>query len=346
MDIDSTTIAKDIKNKFEYLKKQCQFSSVAKLITYALQANVNHYNHQIFGYIPKIFREVELKKPPNKIQTTDLCIGEPIIYKIYYSAENQLYKIPFFYVFCYLKEDSNNLNVYFQSANPKYRSLSQNEYDISQEKISFEGAISAFNNDDISVISISDPGHFIPGFGSSYYAGSAEINFTQLIGEILENICHASEIEPQNTLLIGSSAGTFGALLSSTYFNQKVNVLSINSQIFTYKQNPLMKFCFGTNEQKTLLDKFGDQISCIYRFQQNINSVPNIYILANLNDNLHQRNFDFYQKYQQQFVKKDVNNQSVFDSYYGVEGHGRPEPASLRAKIRLARQILTMKSTP
>ena len=345
MDIDSITLAKDIKNKFDYLKKQGQFSNIAKLIAYALQVNLNHHNQQTFGYIPKIFREVELKKTPNKIQTTDLYIGEPIIYKIHYLSEKELYKIPFFYVFCYLKENSNKLNVYFQSANPKYKLLSQNEYDISQAKISFEGAISAFSNNDISVISISDPGHFVPGFGSSYYAGSPEINFTQLISKILENICHISEIKPQNTLLIGSSAGTFGALLSSTYFNQKVNVLSINSQIFTYRQSPIMKFCFGTDEPKILLDKFGDQISCTYRFQQNINSVPNIYILANLNDNLHQRNFDFYQMYQQQFVKKGVNNQSVFDSYYGVEGHGRPEPNSLREKIKLAREVLTMKST-
>jgi hypothetical protein len=345
MDIDSITLAKDIKNKFEYFKKQRQFSHIAKLITYALQVNLNHCNQQIFGYIPKIFREVELRKTPNKIQTTDLCIGEPIIYRIYYRSEKELYKIPFFYMFCYLKENSNKLNVYFQSANPKYKLLSQNEYDVSQEKISFEGAISAFSSNDLSVISISDPGHFIPGFGSSYYAGSPEINFTKLISEILENICQISEIKPQNTLLIGSSAGTFGALLSSTYFNQKVNVLSINSQIFTYRQSHLMRFCFGTDEQKILLDKFADQISCTHRFQQNINSVPNIYILANLNDNLHQRNSDFYQMYQQQFVKKGVNNQSVFDSYYGVEGHGRPEPNSLRTKIQLARKILTMKST-
>ena len=191
---------------------------------------------------------------------------------------------------------------------------------------------------------MSDPGHFIPGFTSSYYAGSADVNFVKLISEFLENICNLSGISPNDTLLFGSSAGTFGALLSSTYFKQKVNVLAVNSQIFIQNRVRLMKFFFGFGEQKKLLDQFGGQISCTHRFQQELNSVPNIYILANINDHLHQRNFDFYQIYLKRFTEKGINNQSVFDSYYGIDGHGRPETSSLKAKIRIAREILTMKS--
>ena len=272
-------------------------------------------------------------------------IGEPVVYKVYYPAEQELYAIPYFYVFCYLKENSQQLNVYFQSAHPKYKNLSPEQYHLNREKISFEGCVSAFNPDNISVISISDPGHFVPGFTSSYYAGSAQLNFTKVIAEFLENICNLSNISPNNTLLFGSSAGTFGALLSSTYFKQKTNVLTVNSQISLQYRNHLMKTFFGISQPQELLKQFGGQISCNCRFQQKINSVPNIYVLANINDNLYQRNFKFYQLYLTNFTRKGVNNQSVFDSYYGVDGHGRPESSSLKAKIKIAREILTMKST-
>ena len=145
-------------------------------------------------------------------------------------------------------------------------------------------------------------------------------------------------------MLFGSSAGTFGALLTSTYFHQKVNVLAVNSQIKLQYRKEIMKTFFGRDKPQEIIKHFGEQVSCLYRFQQELNSVPNIYILANINDNLYQRNFDFYQQYLQRYTKPGVNNQSVFDSYYGVDGHGRPESTSLKAKIRIAREILTIKS--
>ena len=55
--------------------------------------------------------------------------------------------------------------------------------------------------------------------------------------------------------------------------------------------------------------------------------------------------FKFYQLLIAKYSDRGMNNQFVFDSYYGVEGHGRPEANSLKAKIRIAREILTMKST-
>ncbi|MBE9047932.1 hypothetical protein IQ255_26665 [Pleurocapsales cyanobacterium LEGE 10410] len=344
MNTDAIALAKKIKLYLENYQRQEQFSHIAKLITYALEVIPSEYNRQIFGYIPNIFREVELLPTDNEIQPK-LFVGEPVIYKIYYPARQKLYGIPYVYIFCYLKENSRQLNIYFQSAHPKYKDLSPEHYHLNQEKISFEGCISAFNPDNISVISVSDPGHFTPGFTSSYYVGSAQFNFTKLIAECLENICSLSHISPSNTLLFGSSAGTFGALLSSTYFKQKTNVLAVNSQIFLQHRKQLMESFFGISHPQELLKHFGAQISFVRRFKQKLNSVPNIYILANVNDNLYQRNFEFYQQYITRFTQKGIDNQSVFDSYYGVDGHGRPEPSSLKAKIRIAREVLTMKST-
>jgi len=105
-----------------------------------------------------------------------------------------------------------------------------------------------------------------------------------------------------------------------------------------------MQSVFNITQPRRLLNKFGNQVSCTYRFNQDITSIPNIYILASVNDYLYQRNFDFYQQYISRFTEAGINNKSVFDSYYGVEGHGRPEANSLKAKIKIAREVLTMKS--
>jgi hypothetical protein len=345
MDIDGLNLSQKIENKFKHLKQENNFVALAKLITYAFQVNSSKYNREIFGYIPSIFRTIEIFLDDDLIQTKDIFIGEPVIYKIYYAGGQQLYNLPYFYIFCYLKEKSDLLNVYFQSANPKYKTWSDKNYKLEEQKIGFEGCISSFANNDLSVISISDPGHFIANLSSSYYVGSAKLNFTKLIAEILERITNLSRINLNNTLLFGSSAGTFGALLSSTYLKEKTNVLAVNSQINIQYRHKIMQSCFGISNPRELIKQFGAQISCLYRFQQKLNSIPNIYILANINDNLYQRNFGFYQNYLIRFTHKGVNNQSVFDSYYGVEGHGRPEQSSLKAKIRIAREVLTMKST-
>lgn len=343
MNSEAIALADKIQIQFEILKQQKQYTQIAQLLTYALQINPRQYNQQIFGHIPSIFREIVILDP-QQIQKSDLYIGEPVVYKIYYPLGQSLYNIPFFYLFCYLKENSYELNVYFQSANPDYQNLSIQDYPLKRQKINFEGCLSAFNNDNISVISVSDPGQFIPGITSSYYAGSTEVNFVELIAEVLESIGNLAGISNNNTMLIGSSAGTFGALLSSTYFKNKVNVLAVNSQIFLHKKSYLMKFLFGINDSKKLIEKFGSQLSCLHRFQEKLNSIPNIYILANVNDNLYQINWQFYQMYLNQFTAKGENNQSVFDSYYGVDGHGRPKSSALKTKIRIAREILTMNS--
>lgn len=342
--MDTLTVAKSIQEKFIQLKQEKNFSEIAKLITYAFQVNPKEYNQQIFGYIPQIFREVEIFLDGDRLQQQDIFIGEPVVYKIYYPNYQKLYDLNYFYIFCYLKEYSEELNIYFQSAQPKSKNLTPKEYNL-QNNVGFEGSISAFDSDNISVISVSDPGHFIPGCTSSYYVGSANFNLVKLIAEVLENIANLSNIKTQNTLLFGSSAGTFGALLSSTYFSHKVNVLAVNSQIHLQYRKDIMQPFFGINKPQKLLKQFGHQISCLHRFQQEINSVPNIYILANINDNLYQRNLEFYRTYLKRFTAPGINNQSVFDSYYGVDGHGRPEPSSLKAKIRIAREILTMNST-
>lgn len=342
MTTDAIALAQKVKHQFEEYKAQQQFKEIAQLIASALQILPREYNQQIFGYIPQIFRQIELKD--SVIQAKDICLGEPVIYKLYFPHHQRLYSFAYFYVFCYLKQNSSQLNVYFQSAHPSYKKLTPDQYNLNQAKISFEASISAFKPDNISVISISDPGHFVPGLTSSFYVGSTELNFNQIIAQILGNICDLANISLEDTMLFGSSAGTFGALLSSTYLKQKTNVLAVNSQINLHYKAELMQTIFKQTQPKLLLEQFGNQISCSYRFKQDITSIPNIYILANINDNLHERNFEFYKQYLSRFSQKGRNNQSVFDSYYGIEGHGRPETNSLKAKIKLAREILTMKS--
>ncbi len=334
------------ENLVEELKtyqSNLEYSKLAQLLTSSLRENSSKVNKQVFSYIPNLFREITINKSDKGINPSEIFIGEPVVYKIYFPSKSTIGNIPFFYLFCYLKDDCRELNVYFQSAAKINIPLSQKDYSLDKEKVVFEGIMSAFT-DNISTICISDPGHFIPGLMSSFYVGTEELNFTKLISIVIESICSNVDISLQNTLLFGSSAGAMGALLTSTYFSHKVQVLSINSQIYTYGLTKVMKTLFKTDDCQMLLDKFGDRVCCRHRFQKDISSVPNIYLLANINDNLHDRNFDFYRLYQKLFSGKNQGNQSVFDSYDGVEGHGRPDKTSLKKKIKIAKEILTMKA--
>ena len=345
MSVDTLDRITKIKDKFQQLKQEHNYTAIAELITYSFQVFSRQDTIAIFNYIPGIFRTIEIWLDRESIQSKDIFIGEPVIYKIYYGNNRQLYGLDYFYVFCYFKEKSHQLNVYFQSANPDRKKLLPQDYELKSSKVSFEGSLSSFNGDNISVVSVSDPGQFIPDLTSSYYVGSPELNFPKVIASVLDRITDLASISLAETLLFGSSAGTFGALLTSTYLAKKTNVLAVNSQINVAYRRQIIQACLGIEDPKQVIRQFEARVSCIRRFNESLSAVPNVYILANINDNLYQRNFNFYQQYVKNFSHQGINNQSVFDSYYGVDGHGRPEPASLKAKIQLARIILTMRST-
>jgi tetratricopeptide (TPR) repeat protein len=338
-------IEQEIKNRFYDLKNKACLPEIAELITYAFQVNSGASNRKIFGYIPEIFREIEIKHQDGEISREQVFLGEPVIYKIYFGRDRHIVQIPYFYIFCYLKPSSYQLNVYFQSANHQSKLFTQEDYILERKKVFFEGMISAFEQD-VSTICISDPGHFIPNQHSSYYVGTPEINFAQLISQVVENICNEANISLKDTFLCGASAGGVGALLSSTYFSSKVHVMSINSQIDTYGIPETMRVFLGTDDQEFLLTKYAAQVSCIERFQQDIKSIPNIYLLVNVNDNIHPRNYQLYQIYQQLFVSQGKNNQSIFDSYYGAPGHNQPERNLLKAKIKFGRENLMLELNP
>lgn len=334
---------KSTEKKFRQLKQNFCYAEIGELITHSLLVNSNEFNRIIFGYIPANFREIEISSDSYNLDNRNIFIGEPVIYKIFFPFSLTMRGIPYFYIFCYLKKDCKGLNVFFQSASKSSKRLFPKHYNLLSKKINFEGIISGFGNN-LSCISISDPGHFIPGLYSSFYAGTPELNFAQAISTMVEKIANLANIELKDVFLFGSSAGGMGALLSSTYFSSKVQVMSVNAQISTHTISAPMKTLLGTDNPEYLIDKFSNRVCCIHRFQENINSVPNMFLSANTNDKLYQKNYKFYQLYRQLFSGIGKNNQSVFDSYCGVNGHGRPDKKSLKIKIRIAREILTLDS--
>lgn len=338
-----TIVEEDIQEQLARFQQKLSFPEIANLLTFSLKNGSSELNRRVFGYIPGLFREVNIAATSNSIPPSQINIGEPVVYKISLPQEQTIRGIPHFYIFCYLKQHSSKLTVYFQSAARTSRNLTQKQYTVDQKRIKFEGLISAFKDEE-SAICISDPGHFIPDLISSFYVGNKQINFPELIGNIIESICASANINLNDTFLFGSSAGGMGALLSSTYLSHKVQVMAVNAQIITYDLSKVMLKLLGTKERAVLLKKFANRVSCLNRFQQNISSVPNIYLLTNVNDSLHHRNYKFYQLYQKHFVARGKANQSIFDSYYGVEGHGRPDKVSLKQKMDIAKASLTMKS--
>jgi hypothetical protein len=240
MKSDKTDFMNDIKDQFEYFKENKQFDQLAGLITYVLDNNLYKSFQQVLGYITAIFPEIEIPDAGN-ISKSDLCIGEPVVYKIHYGSGWKLYDIPFFYLFCYFKDNPRKLNVFFQNADDEFENLSSGDYVLCKGKIRFGGFLAAFSPNDVSVISVSDPGHFIPGITSSYYAGSREMDFSRLIAGVLETLCDLAGMHFDQTLLFGSSAGSMGALLCGTWFSRKVNVMAVNSQIYIQHHTRLME---------------------------------------------------------------------------------------------------------
>lgn len=208
-----------------------------------------------------------------------------------------------------------------------------------------EKVTSPFENN-LSFIFISDPGHFIYSLYSSFYVGKQELNFAHLITTVVEKIVKLAGAKLENTFLFGSFDGGIGALLSSGYFSSKVQVMSLNTQISTYTLSESMKILLGTDNQEYLLDKFGERVCCMNKFEKDIAGTPNIFLSANTKDSIYQKNYKFYQLYRKLFSGRDKNNQSVFDSYCGSTGHGRPDKKSLKTKIRIVRELLTMNSNP
>lgn len=335
----------NIEKQLKKLKSNFCYSEIGTLISKSLKVNSSEFNRQVFGYIPAHFREIEIYGNLSNLNIHNIFVGEPILYKVFFPSSATMGEIRYFYLFCYLKDNDQGLNVFFQSASRASRFLCPKNYYLSSRKIAFEGMVSAFEND-LSFISISDPGHFIPGLCSSFYVGTTKLNFTQLISTVVEKISRLAKIKLKHTFLFGSSAGGMGALLSSTYFSSKVQVMSLNSQISTYHLSDPMKILLGTDEKENLLYKFGDRVCCFKRFQNDICSIPNIFLSANTNDSIYQKNYKFYQLYRKLFSGRDKNNQSLFDSYCGVNGHGRPDKKSLKKKIYIARELLTLNSNP
>ena len=95
-----------LEQRLKELKQEFNFGKIAELLTYSLKANYSDINRQVFGYIPELFREIEISKHPEDISERDLVLGEPVVYKIYFPSGHTFIEIPFFYLFCYLKENS------------------------------------------------------------------------------------------------------------------------------------------------------------------------------------------------------------------------------------------------
>ena len=163
----------------------------------------------------------------------------------------------------------------------------------------------------------------------------------------MEKLLAAYCLPHRRVLLFGSSAGAVGALMCGALLSKKVNILSVNCQLeLASRKWVLQKFFKGLSRPEAE-QQYGKQLSCLKRYErlrQTPRQVLNIYLLCNIRDELHGKNLSFFEFLIQNFAKANYKNQFVFDSYYGVEGHGRPKPVQLKEKMKIARQTLMMSS--
>lgn len=337
-------IEKDPQNNTFILRKLALEKTFVQRVEIIQQALVSGLPlRKTFGEISTLFPEVEIKNVDQSIPV----FYHPVFYKVYFPEPQNLGGIGYFYVMTYFKRNIESVNVYFQSANRNNLDNRSENYSLLSSSKMFEGMGSAFRDYKNSFISVSDPGHFIEGCSSSFYMGSSSCHFSLHIASFLNRVFRSYKINYEQVLLIGSSAGADGALMTGSLLNQKVNILSVNSWLNLLSRNRLTKVLFGTNDKEILIQKYENQLCCFKQYSQlreKSDAVPNIYLLCNIRDKLHQINLKFFNFLIERFSDPDLNNHFIFDSYFGVEGHGRPNKDAFKEKIKIARQSLTMRS--
>jgi len=150
------------------------------------------------------------------------------------------------------------------------------------------------------------------------------------MGQFLQHWLNCAELKPHQTLMFGSSAGSFGALRTATFLEGKANVLSVNGQIdrtFEYE---------GTKNRHDVIRYF-DQC---FRRQSRI--IPNMYLLCNYRDRNIRLNRVFADLISNfHYDKKGTTRPNiVLDLYDGIKGHGRPRKSNILEKIQIAELLL------
>ena len=56
-----------LEQRLNELRQKLNFGKIGELLTYSLKANSSDINRQVFGYIPELFREIEISKNQENI---------------------------------------------------------------------------------------------------------------------------------------------------------------------------------------------------------------------------------------------------------------------------------------
>ncbi|MEM9272328.1 MAG: hypothetical protein AAGA80_05110 [Cyanobacteria bacterium P01_F01_bin.143] len=237
-----------------------------------------------------------------------------------------------FFAFSNIIPGATSGRVYFQTANNEFRNSTPSEY-TSAKDVPFNGIGQAIKDQTRSTICFSDPGIFSDkNIITSWYSEVDKVDICAYIGQFLQHWLNCISLKPDQILMIGSSAGSFGALRSATFLDGKTNVLSVNGQIdrdFKYK---------GNTYRHDLINYFEKY----FRLKKNNLTIPNIYLLCNYRDRNIRLNRVFADLISNfPYEKRGTTRPNiVLDFYDGIYGHGRPHKGNLLEKINIADLVL------
>jgi len=234
------------------------------------------------------------------------------------------------FVFSHIVPEATSARVYFQNASTNFQNATPDEY-TNAKKVPYNGIGEAIKNDKMSTICFTDPGVFTGrGVTTSWYSVVNGVDVCNYMGQFLKYWLNSAGIKPHQALLFGSSAGSFGALRTATFLDEKTNVLSANGQI-----DRIFEF-EGTTNRHDLISYYD---KC-FRRQSRI--IPNIYLLCNYRDRNIRLNRVFVDLVSNfHYEKKGTTRPNiVLDLYDGIKGHGRPRKSNLLQKIQVAELLL------
>ena len=234
------------------------------------------------------------------------------------------------YIFSNINPEATAGRVYFQSASTKLKNANPDDYKTATARnVPYDGFGQAISSKSISTLCICDPGIFIQGKITSWYGVMDGVDICSYIAKFLSYWFEAASLKASEILIFGSSAGSFGALRTASFLENKTNVIAVNAQIkrkFSYK-NIIYEHDLMSHYQQSL--------------QQN-RVIPNIYLLCNYRDKntvLNRQFFNLITNYsynQESTYRPNI----VLDIYDGLSGHLRPRRDNLLQKINIAETLL------
>ncbi|NVP54860.1 hypothetical protein [Mycoplana rhizolycopersici] len=207
----------------------------------------------------------------------------PIIYdkQVVYSFNYLGFKIE---LFCFFRKNSNKLVICGQDAVQRHA-----------VKLPYFYRWSWHHDIEASFISINDPTLYMnDSLNGGWHQGYKEGWALEAVSDILRRIAHLINVESQNTLLYGISAGGFWALMTATLFPRCTVIVEIPQvDLFLYTDDGpkerMISRCYKGRSIDYIRERYSSRMRVIDRWSEAKDLPRRVWYYQNIKDRSHMR---------------------------------------------------------